>query len=60
MMRPYSDKAFEYLLLLEAGIVEVADVIKWADQTLSCCEEYDDNLANICLAENKSPRDVAS
>lgn len=59
-MNEYSDKAFEYLLLLEAGLIEVVDVIKWADQIMSSCGEYDDKLANICLAENKSTLEVQS
>lgn len=46
-MSAYSAKAYEYRLLLEVGLIEVTDVIGWADQVLSHCEEYNDDLGFV-------------
>ena len=56
-MRPYSLKAFELKMGLEAGVVEASEVISWADHTLSQYD-YDDDLANISMASRVSSQDL--
>ncbi len=55
-MTSYREEALEFKLLLEAGLVDAPEVIEWADKTLLNCGDYDDDLANICLAENATPK----
>lgn len=56
-MKSYLDQAIEMKLSLEAGLINVKDIIAWADSILSRVE-YDDDLANICLATNVSAREM--
>jgi hypothetical protein len=58
-MRQYSDKALEMKLSLEAGLIDVKDVIAWAD-TVFAKVEYDDDLANVCMASKSSPKQMLS
>ena len=56
-MRPYSQQAFELKMGIEAGVVTSSEVISWADETLSK-HDYDDDLANISMASEASPKDL--
>ena len=58
-MRPYSQQAHVLKLGLEAGIVEHEEVIDWADGIL-LNYDYDDDVANIALAANASPKELMS
>lgn len=59
-MRPYSEEALELKLSLEAGLVGIADVIEWTDRVFMACEDYDDDLANVCLAKDASVKEMIS
>lgn len=56
-MRPYSEKALEMKLMLQAGLTDVKEIIDWADSILADVE-YDDDLANVCLAESTSAKNM--
>ena len=53
-MRPYGEEALEMKLRLLAGLVDVPEVVAWADEVFARSPEYDDDLANICLASKAS------
>ena len=57
-MRPYAEEAYEMKLRLLAGVADVPDVVAWADEVFARSPEYDDDLANICLATKASWKDV--
>jgi len=58
--RPYSEDALELKLSLEVGVIGVDEVITWADTLLGEVAEYDDDLANICLAKDASVKALIS
>jgi hypothetical protein len=60
MMKPYSEEALEMKLSFEAGVANVAEVIQWADRTFLGCDNYDDDLAELCMAKDKPQSQLIS
>jgi hypothetical protein len=59
-MKPYAQEAGEKWLAFRAGLLTVADIVRWADEKISQLDLYDDELADIALAGNKPPHEIAS
>jgi hypothetical protein len=59
-MKPYSEEALELKLSFEAGVADVAEIIQWADRTLLACDNYDDDLAELCMAKDKPKKHLIS
>lgn len=57
-MRPYSNQAAVYRLCLLAGIVDPAEIVAWADSQLESLDGYDDDLANLCLVTDPTPKKI--
>jgi hypothetical protein len=56
-MRPYSQRALELKLFLEAGVISPDEVIEWADQTLAT-NSYDDSLAELAITSNVTSKNL--
>lgn len=54
-----STTAYEFLLSLEAGVIDHSEIIRWADENI-VSDKYDDNIANICMATHKTAKELAS
>ena len=59
-MKTYAQQAETRRIELIAGLISVRDVIAWADQIIASHPEYDDDIANLSLAGNKTPQDIES
>lgn len=51
--------AYEFKLSLEAGVIDHDEIIRWADEIL-VADEYDDDIANICMATRKTDKELAA
>jgi hypothetical protein len=59
-MKQYIQEAENLRLTLIAGIVNMQDIVQWADSTLIELDHYNDDLANISLASKSLPQEVDS
>jgi hypothetical protein len=57
MKTPRSAIASEFKLALEAGVIDRAEIVRWADDLLMS-QEYDDRLAEISLSSDKTNKDI--
>jgi hypothetical protein len=57
MKTPLSAIANELKLALEAGVIDLQEIVRWADGLLMS-EEYDDRIAEISMSRNKTNKDL--
>ena len=57
MKNLHSALVSEFELSLEAGVIDRAEIIRWADNIM-LTEEYDDNIAEICMSMNKTDKEI--
>jgi hypothetical protein len=59
MKTAHAEVATEFMLSLEAGVMEGVEVIRWADARMAT-EAYDDDVAEICVAVYRTDKELAS
>ncbi len=59
MKTPHSTAASDFKLLLEAGVIDRGEIVRWADEIL-LTEDYDDNIAEISLSSGKTNEELGA
>ena len=57
MKSAHSTTAHDFRLSLEAGVIDRAEIVHWADN-LVLTEAYDDNIAEISLSARKTDKEI--
>ena len=58
-MRPFSLHALTLQMGLEAGVVDRAEILSWADEMLKK-HPYDDDIANLALSHSASDKELCA
>jgi hypothetical protein len=57
MKSAHSTTAHDFRLSLEAGVIDRAEIVRWADK-LVLTEAYDDNIAEISMSSRKTDKEI--